>query len=119
MLDDSGSEEVKNCNRFLYSIEQGKVIEPESGSEKYNATKKDASPLVRTCITNGAPFKDQEGKCELTSLYSHLIAKDKEALACSYRSDTGTCLLNKEKMTQEEIDVLVQVVLEEQRKLNK
>jgi hypothetical protein len=92
-------------------------IGQDSSSDKQDATKKDASPIVRTCITNGAPFKDEGGKCDLTYLYRHLIAKDKEALACSFRSETGTCLLNKEKMTQGQIDVLVQMVLEEQDRL--
>lgn len=94
-------------------------IEQGSGSDKQDATKKDASPIVRTCITNGAPFKDEDGKCDLTYLYRHLIAKDKEALACSFRSETGTCLLNKEKMSQEQIDVLVQMVFDEQGKFKK
>ncbi len=94
-------------------------IERDSGSDKQDATKKDASPIVRTCITNGAPFKGHGGKCELTYLYRQLIAKDKEALACSFRSETGTCLLNKETMTQEQIDILVQMVLDDQGKLNK
>jgi hypothetical protein len=94
-------------------------IGQDSSSDKQDATKKDASPIVRTCITNGAPFKDKDGKCDLTYLYRHLIAKDKEALACSFRSETGTCLLNKETMTQEQIDILVQMVLDDQGKLNK
>jgi hypothetical protein len=91
-------------------------IGQDSSSEKCDASKKDASPIVRTCITNGAPFKDQDGKCDLTYLYRHLIAKDKEALACSFRSETGTCLLNKEQMTQDQIDILVQMVLDDQGK---
>ena len=95
------------------------AIERDSGSDKQDATKKDASPIVRTCIKNGAPFKDQGGKCDLTYLYGHLIAKEKEGLACSFRSETGTCLLNKEQMTQDQIDVLVQMVLDDQGKFKK
>jgi hypothetical protein len=92
-------------------------IEQDSSSDKQDATKRDASPLVGTCITNGAPFKAQDGKCELTYLYRQLIAKEKEGLSCSFRSETGTCLLNKEKMTQDQIDLLVQMVLDDQGKL--
>ena len=94
-------------------------IGQDSNLDKYDALKKDASPIVRTCITNGAPFKDVGGKCDLTYLYRHLIAKDKEALACSFRSETGTCLLNKETMTQDQIDLLVQMVLDDQGKFKK
>lgn len=92
------------------------VTEQDSSSGKYDAAKINASPLVRMCIMEGAMHKEEDGKCGLTSLSYKLVGGEKELLACSYRSETGSCLLNKEKMSQEEVDVLVRIVLEDRQK---
>jgi len=92
------------------------VTEQDSSSGKYDAAKINASPLVRMCITKGAMYKEEDGKCGLTSISYILIGGEKELLACSYRSEIGTCHLNKEKMSQEEVDVLVKIVLEDRQK---
>lgn len=85
-------------------------------AEYGNPKAMNASPLVRRCITGRAAFKEEDGKCGFTSLYHHLIAKDKEILMCSYRGETGTCLLNKEEMTQDQVDELVKMVMDAQKK---
>jgi len=91
------------------------VTEQDNSSGKYDATKINASPLVRMCITKGAMYKEEDGKCGLIPISYILIGQEKELLACSYRSETGTCHLNKEKMSQKEIDDLVQMVLEDRQ----
>jgi hypothetical protein len=93
------------------------AAEHDNGLAEYDDPKAiNASPLVRMCITEGATFRDKDKKCELTYLYGKLIAKEKEALACSYRSETGTCILGREKLPQKEIDELVKMVMDAQKK---
>jgi len=93
------------------------AAEHDNGLAEYDDSKAiNASPLVRMCITEGATFKDEDRKCGLTSISYILIGEEKELLACSYRSETGACLLGKEKMTQCQVDELVKLVMDAQKK---
>lgn len=82
---------------------------------------KKVSSLIEMCLKNDASYRDDTGKCSLTSMFYKAIGSDKEILACPNRDYNGTCYFGKSspsqerQLTQDQINELTQMVLDAQK----